>query len=129
MTDRRDLVEGFLFTDQYQLTMAQLYWRIGMADRQAQFDHFFRRYPDYGEHKAGYVITAGLGWLLDWVDQTRVTPDDIDVLRRQVSPNGERRFNEAFLQYLLDLGGFESLTIRAVPEGRVVHANEPIVVV
>jgi nicotinate phosphoribosyltransferase len=129
MTDRRDLVEGFLFTDQYQLTMAQLYWRIGMSDRPAQFDHFFRRYPDYGEHKAGYVITAGLGWLLDWIDQTRITAADIDVLRRQVSASGGRRFDEGFLEYLAGLGSFEALTIRAVSEGRVVHANEPIVVV
>jgi nicotinate phosphoribosyltransferase len=129
MTDRRDLVEGFLFTDQYQLTMAQLYWRIGMGDRQAQFDHFFRRYPDYGEHKAGYVVTAGLGWLLDWIDQTRITQADIEVLRLQVTAHGKRRFEEEFLNYLAGLESFASLTIRAIPEGRVVHANEPIVVV
>jgi nicotinate phosphoribosyltransferase len=129
MTDRRDLIEGFLFTDQYQLTMAQLYWRIGMGDRPAQFDHFFRRYPDYGEHKAGYVITAGLGWLLDWIDQTRITSADIEVLRLQRAANGERRFDEGFLEYLTGLESFAALSIRAIPEGRVVHANEPIVVV
>jgi nicotinate phosphoribosyltransferase len=129
MTDRRDLVEGFLFTDQYQLTMAQLYWRIGMADRRTQFDHFFRRYPDYGEHKAGYVVTAGLGWLLDWIDQTRITSQDIDVLRRQVSATGKRRFDDGFLEYLSGLESFASLTIRAVPEGRIVHASEPIIIV
>jgi len=129
MTNRRDLIEGFLFTDQYQLTMAQLYWRIGMGDRPAQFDHFFRRYPDYGEHKAGYVVTAGLGWLLDWIDQTRITTADIDLLRRQVNVNGEPRFDEGFLEYLIGLESFASLTIRAIPEGRVVHANEPIIVV
>ena len=129
MIDRRDLVEGFLFTDQYQLTMAQLYWQIGMADRPAQFDHFFRRYPDYGEHKAGYAITAGLGWLLDWIDQTRVTTRDLDVLRGQVTSTGRRRFDDGFLDYLADAESFAALTIRAIPEGRVVHANEPIVVV
>ena len=61
--DRRDLTEGFLFTDQYQLTMAQLYWKYGLHERTAQFDYFFRRYPDYGEHQAGYAVFAGLGWL------------------------------------------------------------------
>ena len=45
--------EGFLFTDQYQLTMAQLYYRIGLHEKEGQFDHFFRSYPDYGLHKAG----------------------------------------------------------------------------
>ena len=54
------LAEGFLFTDLYQLTMAQLYLRSGLAERRAQFDHAFRSYPDYGHHQAGYCISAGL---------------------------------------------------------------------
>ncbi len=44
--------EGLLFTDQYQLTMAQLYFRLGLHGRPAQFEHFFRRYPNYGSHQA-----------------------------------------------------------------------------
>ncbi|RMF56483.1 MAG: nicotinate phosphoribosyltransferase, partial [Calditrichaeota bacterium] len=51
--DRR-IAEGVLYTDQYQLTMAQLYFRMGMHEKTAQFEHFFRSYPDYGLHKAGY---------------------------------------------------------------------------
>jgi len=50
--------EGILHTDQYQLTMAQLYYR-------AEFEHFFRSYPDYGLHQCGYRINAGLAWPLD----------------------------------------------------------------
>ena len=50
----RRTAEGILYTDQYQLTMAQLYFRMGLHEKPAQFDHFFRRYPDYGSHKAGY---------------------------------------------------------------------------
>ncbi len=44
-----NLTEGILFTDLYQLTMAQLYFRSGIHEKTAQFDHFFRKYPDYGE--------------------------------------------------------------------------------
>ncbi len=127
--DHRDLTEGFLFTDQYQLTMAQLYWKNGLAERRAQFDYFFRRYPDYGEHQAGYVITAGLGWLLDWIDRTRVRDADIDVLRGQHDAGGRRRFDDGFLGWLKSSEGFGALTVRAVPEGRVVHAYEPIGIV
>ena len=47
------LMEGILFTDMYQLTMAQLYFRHGIHEQQAHFDHFFRKYPDYGGHQAG----------------------------------------------------------------------------
>ena len=63
-TDRRT-AEGILFTDQYQLTMSQLYFRVGMHEKQVQFYHFFRRYPHYGANKAGYCINSGLEWLLD----------------------------------------------------------------
>ena len=56
--------EGILFTDQYQLSMAQLYYRLGLHEKQVQFDHYFRSYPDYGLHQAGYCINAGLEWLV-----------------------------------------------------------------
>jgi nicotinate phosphoribosyltransferase len=60
--------EGILFTDMYQLTMAQLYYRMGLHEKRVQFDHFFREYPDYGTHKAGYCVHAGLEWLLNWMN-------------------------------------------------------------
>jgi nicotinic acid phosphoribosyltransferase len=34
----RDTAEGFLFTDQYQLTMSQVYYRLGMHEKLSQFD-------------------------------------------------------------------------------------------
>lgn len=121
--------EGILYTDQYQLTMAQLYYRTGLHRRQAQFDYFFRSYPDYGEHKAGYCINAGLEWLLDWMSQVRFREDDIEYLRSQTGPVGERLFGDDFLGWLEKEGKFDGLTLRAIPEGRVVHPNVPVVVV
>jgi len=127
--ERRDLTEGFLFTDQYQLTMSQLYWKYGLHERVAQFDYFFRRYPDYGRHQAGYAVFAGLDWLLDWIDSTRIREADLDHLRAQRGRTGRARFDEGFLAWLAETGGFESVSIRSVPEGRVVHGHEPISVV
>ena len=49
----RQTAEGILFTDQYQLTMAQVYYRAGLHERHVQFDHFFRSNPNYGTHQAG----------------------------------------------------------------------------
>ena len=129
MNGRNDLAEGFLFTDQYQLTMAQLYWKYGMADRTSQFDYFFRRYPDYGEHQAGYAVTAGLGWLLDWIEATRITEADLEALAGQTDREGNRRFDRGFLEWLAEAGRFDGLTIRAIAEGRIVHAAEPIAIV
>ena len=115
--------------DQYQLTMAQLYFRMGLHQRLAQFDYFFRSYPDYGKHKAGYCINAGLEWLLDWMGQSRFQADDIEYLRSQTGQTGERLFADDFLDWLGSNGGFGGLTLRAIPEGRVVHPNVPLVVV
>ena len=111
--ERRDLTEGFLFTDQYQLTMSQLYWKYGLHERTAQFDYFFRRYPDYGRHQAGYAVFAGLDWLLDWIDSTRIREADLDYLRAQRDRTGQPRFDNGFLAWLAETGGFGSVSIRS----------------
>jgi nicotinate phosphoribosyltransferase len=121
--------EGILFTDMYQLTMAQLYYRMGLHERHAQFEHFFRHYPDYGTHQAGYCINAGLEWLLDWMQDSRFGDKDIAYLRGLKGPVGEPVFSSDFLKWLREYGTFDSLTLHAIPEGRVVHPNVPLTVV
>jgi nicotinate phosphoribosyltransferase len=125
----RPAAEGILFTDEYQLTMAQLYFRMGLHERQAQFEHFFRHYPDFVSHKAGYCINAGLEWLLDWMQEARFQGTDIEYLRGQRSASGGKVFGEDFLDWLKKSGAFESITMQAIPEGRVVHPNVPLTVV
>ena len=119
-------MQGILFTDHYQLTMAQLYFRAGLHETPVQFDHFFRRYPDYGSHSAGYCVTAGLEWLIDWMRETRFTSGDVDYLRSLRDGNGDRSFDEDFLAWLGEHGHFSGLTLKAIPEGRVVHPNVPL---
>ncbi len=123
--------EGILFTDQYQLTMAQLYYRLGLHEKQVQFDHFFRDYPDYGLHKAGYCINAGLEWLLHWMETAHFRDEDIEYLRGQTGRTGAYVFEDDFLTWLRGTAPdtFAGITMRAVPEGRVVHPNVPLTVV
>lgn len=125
----RATAEGILFTDQYQLTMAQLYFRMGIHEQQAQFDHFFRKYPDYGAHQAGYCVNAGLAWLLDWLAEARFTPKDLAFLRSLQGRNGKPVFAGDFLAWLADNGHFGAISMWAIPEGRVVHANVPLTMV
>jgi len=125
----RDTAEGILFTDQYQLTMAQLYFRHGLHEKPAQFDYFFRDYPDYGIHKAGYCINAGLEWLLDWMLSVRFRKEDIAYLRGQKSRTGQPLFDESFLKWLDKNGSFGAISMLAIPEGRVVHPNVPLAIV
>ena len=123
MTER-----GILTTDAYQLTMAQLYFSMGMHERDVRFEHFFRSNPDYGEHQAGYCVAAGLGPFIDWTRRTRARPADVEALRAHRGRTGERLFTDAFCDWMEGVG-FDSLRIEAVPEGRVVHPNTPITVV
>ncbi|WP_129677849.1 nicotinate phosphoribosyltransferase [Candidatus Chloroploca sp. Khr17] len=128
LEDRRT-AEGILFTDQYQLSMAQLYFRQGLHEQTAQFDHFFRRYPDYGLHAAGYCISAGLAWLVDWMQEVSFREEDLAYLRAQRNATGGQLFGDDFLAYLKGCGGFGSLSLWAIPEGRVVHPGVPLSIV
>jgi nicotinate phosphoribosyltransferase len=127
--DDQRTAEGILFTDQYQLSMAQLYFRAGLHERPAQFDHFFRRYPDYGQHEAGYCVTAGLEWLLDWMEAAHFRDEDIAYLRGQRTREGGQLFADDFLDYLRSHGTFDGITLHAIPEGRVVHPHVPLTIV
>lgn len=117
-----------LFVDFYELTMAQLYYHMGLAEIPAVFEHFFRHYPDYGAHAAGYCINAGLESLLDWMRCVRFGRQETDALRSLRGRSGQPLFRDDFLKWL-EGRGFESLVLRAIPEGRVVHAHVPLTVV
>jgi len=128
-SSQRATAEGILFTDQYQLTMAQLYYRMGLHERHAQFDHFFRSYPNYGSHQAGFCVNAGLEWLLDWMEEAHFRDEDIAYLRAQETRTGTRVFEDDFLTWLRHNGSFDGITLRTIPEGRVVHHSTPLTVV
>ncbi len=128
-TQEKPTTEGILLTDQYQLSMAQLFFREGWHERNAQFDYFFRSYPDYGGHQAGYAVTAGLEWLLDWMEQSTFDAPAIELMRTKTTSTGQPYYDDAFLEWLGAYGNFRELVMRAVPEGRVVHAHAPVAVV
>jgi len=125
---RSRLAGGVLSTDAYQLTMAQLYWRAGLADRRVRFEHFFRGYPDYGTHQAGFCIAAGLGPFAEWMTSVRPTDADCAALRGHRGRSGERLFGDDFVAWFAGLS-FAGLRVDAVDEGRVVHPNTPITAV
>jgi len=125
----RQLVEGMLSTDFYELSAAQVYFRQTVHERPAQFEHFFRSYPDYGKHEAGFCIHAGMGWLLDWMEQVRFREADLEHLRQHRGSQGQPVFGSDFLEWLASHGDFGAISMRSVPEGRVVHPHAPLTVV
>ena len=121
--------EGILFADLYELTMAQLYLRTGMHDTPAQFNAFYRHNPDFGGHQAGYCVTAGLDDLLAWMERAQPNQDDLDALGSLRNAKGGRLFDDAFLGWLGDQGGFPGVKILTPAEGRVIHPHAPFAVV
>ncbi|HLT47578.1 MAG TPA: nicotinate phosphoribosyltransferase [Rubricoccaceae bacterium] len=109
ITDER----AALVTDLYQLTMLQAYRREGL-DADATFDLFVRRLPP----SRSYLVACGLDDTLRYLEAVRFTDDALDYLGTL------GLFDAAFLD---GLRGFRFTgTVRAVPEGTVVFANEPI---
>jgi len=120
------ITSNILFTDFYQLTMAQLYFRMGLKEMPARFDHFFREYPDYGVHQAGYCINAGLEWFVDWMKNVKFGSAEIECLKSQKNRVGKKIFHDDFIGWLKKNGSFDSLNLQAIPEGRVIHPHIPL---
>lgn len=123
------LTQGILYTDHYQLTMAQVYFRLGIHEKPALFEHFFRSYPDYGRHQAGFCISAGLEPFIHWMQAARFGDDEVEVLRDLKNASGSPLFEEDFLRWLRSNGSFDGITLHALPEGRVAHPHVPLTVV
>ena len=79
-----------MLCDFYELTMGNGYFQAGMRDRVTYFDVFFRDVPD----KGGFAICAGLGQLIDYIQNLHFNQEDIEYLR------GRGLFSEEFLEYL-----------------------------
>lgn len=113
-TEPRPLLEHIaLYTDLYELTMAQGYFLTGKAHQHACFDYFYRSNP----FNSGYVLFAGLTDFLTLLADLRFGPTEIDYLR-------SLGFKEVFLKYLAEFRF--SGEIYAPREGEVVFPFEPL---
>jgi nicotinate phosphoribosyltransferase len=93
--------------------MAQAYFRHGMFSP-ATFSLFIREYPP----NRGYLVAAGLEDALDFLEAMKFGPSSIAYLK------STGIFTDDFLDYL----GAVRFTgsVRAIPEGRLFFANEPV---
>jgi nicotinate phosphoribosyltransferase len=106
-------VESALFTDFYELTMAQGYWKLG-RNQASVFDVFFRRNPCSG----GYSVFAGLEPLLSDLEALRFSEGDIAYLESL------EMFERGFLDYLAEFS-FRG-DVWAVSEGEIVFPQAPL---
>ena len=105
--------ESALLTDFYQLTMLQAYSDCSM-DQMAVFEFFVRKLPD----NRNFLLAAGLQQVLDYLEQVRFTPEEIEWLRNC------GRFRRDFVDSLADLRFTGE--VWAMPEGTPFFAGEPI---
>ncbi|HYF65387.1 MAG TPA: nicotinate phosphoribosyltransferase, partial [Herpetosiphonaceae bacterium] len=102
---------------------------LGLHEQPAQFDHFFRSYPNYGAHAAGFAVAAGLEPLLEWMDTARFGEGEIAALAAMRGRTGQPLFSADYLAWLRKHGDLRAVTLRAIPEGRVVHHTVPMTIV
>jgi nicotinate phosphoribosyltransferase len=102
-----------LQTDLYELTMAASYLRRGMT-APATFSLFVRRLPQ----RWGFLVACGLERCLDYLEALRFTDEDLDYLRR------EQGYPEEVVEHFRRLRFTGD--VWAVPEGRVVFPEEPL---
>lgn len=115
-----DTVPLALLTDLYQLTMAYGYWKLGRAEERAVF-HLFFRTPPFG---GGYAIAAGLQPALEFMENYRFEPSDLEYLATLQGNDGQPLFEPDFLQYLANLR--LTCDVHALPEGTLVFGREPM---
>ncbi len=108
------IINSALFTDFYELTMAQGYWKNDM-NQKVVFDMFFRRQP----FKGGFSVFAGLDTLLEAITDFTFSKEDIEYLKSQ------NMFEQGFLDYLKDFRF--SGNLYAFEEGSIIFPQEPIV--
>ncbi len=110
----KDIISNALFTDFYELTMAQGYWKENM-NQEVIFDMFFRKNPFNG----GFSVLAGNETLLDALTSFRFSDSDIEYLKEQ------KIFEQGFLDYLKDFKFTGDLY--TMDEGTVIFPQEPLV--
>lgn len=102
-----------LNTDLYELTMAAVYFERQMNER-ATFSLFIRSYP----RKRSYFVSAGLAQAVDFLQRMCFSAEELDYLESL------KMFKPNFLNYL-EKFRFTG-DVRAIPEGRLFFANEPL---
>ncbi len=99
-----------IYTDYYELVMAQGYFLAGRKDERAVFDYYFRNLP----FKGGYVIFAGINDLLEILQDYKFHDDELIFLENL-------GFRQEFIDYLSKLK--LNLDIYAAREGEIVFSN------
>lgn len=107
-----------LFTDLYQLTMAQAYLSSRKANQSAVFELFFRKCPFGGE----FAVFSGLQLVRDVLENFHFSENQVQYLR---SLNIFSTAPESFFKELLQMDASD-IEIKAAEEGSLCFARVPL---
>ena len=103
-----------LHTDLYEINMMYTYFKKGISERNAVFEAYYRQEP-FGN---GYSVYAGLEHVIMYLKNLKFKESDLKYLKEEVG------YDDDFIDYLRHLK--MKLTVRSMPEGEIVFANEPL---
>jgi nicotinate phosphoribosyltransferase len=115
-----------MWTDLYELTMAQALYFEGKHDQQSTFHAFVRKTP----FDASYMVSAGQNIIAEWLDKNwKFTDRAIRRLaaKEVLDPKTGRLvkvFKKEFLDMLKDAK--LEVSLDAMPEGEIAFASEPV---
>lgn len=107
-------LDGPLLTDLYQLNMMAAYREHGLTDT-AVFELFVRKLPS----QRGFLMAAGLAQVVDFLEQLRFSPGDLETLRHIGG------FPDTFIDGLAEFRFTGD--VDAMPEGTVFFPDEPVI--
>ena len=103
-----------LHTDLYEINMMYTYFKKGISERNAVFEAYYRQEP-FGN---GYSVYAGLEHVIMYLKNLKFKESDLKYLKEEVG------YDDDFIDYLRHLK--MKLTVRSMPEGEIIFANEPL---
>lgn len=106
--------------DLYQARMLIAYYKSGMRNVTGTMEAFTRSLP---KHRR-FLVSCGVERILEYLQQLKITDRHINVLK-QVLP--DISFDDDLCNYLKSIDFAKELSVRAIQDGDILFANEPVV--
>ncbi|MGX4645357.1 nicotinate phosphoribosyltransferase [Holzapfeliella sp. JNUCC 80] len=103
-----------LHTDLYQINMMYTYFKMGLHEKNAVFECYFRSMP----FDSGYAVFAGLEHIVSYLEQLTFDESDLEFLKQN------ENYDEDFIDYLRHFQF--KCSVNSVVEGEIVFNNEPL---
>lgn len=106
--------------DMYHITMGYVWHKTGMDVADKTSEAFIRRVP----LNSSFLIATGQAQILEWIKNWHVTDHHIAYLRSRKGRDGQRLFDDEFLNFFKNMK--LDISVDGIKEGDLTFPNEPI---